>query len=499
MKVRKFFCAVLFALMLAVPSYGAGDTLIVANIYDAKSLDPIAITDMASAAVMYHVYDNLLAILPDATLEPRLALEWKQLNDTDYAFKLREGVKFHNGEPFTAEDVKFTFERAMGPGGSMVRSLVEDVAAVEVVDDYNVIIKLKKPSASFLMSLGHSYSCILDKKTVESAGQDYGMNPVGTGPFAFVEWKKGDSVRLKRFDDFWGEKPKIPNLIFRSVTEPSTRVIELESGAVDISYVIAQNDMARVEENPKLKLLRGPNTSITYMGMNYEKEPFTDVRVREAIASAIDAKGIYAAVWRGVGQVAAGPMPDSIKYYDKEQKVREQDIEKAKRLLAEAGVKDLKVELWTNERKERVDMATIIQSQLEEIGVTVDIKVLEWGAYLDGLTKKQHDLFMLGWNSSIPDPDYALGGVLLSNMKGTQNFAYFDDPKVDELLQKGRSTSDGPEREKIYIDVQRMVNELVPWVYLHNDEWVLAAQKYVQGFEVNPLGHHSLRKVYFQE
>ena len=490
--------AVLFFALTAAAAWAKGDVLTVANQYDAKSLDPIATTDMASGGVMRAIYDNLLEIKPDLTLEPRLAESWRQLNDLEYEFVLRKGVAFQNGEPFTADDVKFTFERAMGPAGNMVRSLVEDMESVTAVDDHKVVVKLKKPNATFLMSLGHTFALMLNRKAVESAGDDYGMNPVGTGPFRLEQWEKGSKVTLTRFDDFWGDKPAYRTLIFRAVTEPSSRTIELETAAVDISYYIAPNDIKRIEENPQLQLFRTGDTSVTYMGLNCAKPPFDDVRARKAIAHALDVTVVHNAAWRGVGSVPAGAMPPSIRYYDKEQKVRQQDKELAKKLMEEVGIKaGTKFQIWTNERKERVDMATIIQNQLEEYGITSEIKILEWGAYLDGLKKKEHDLFILGWNSSVPDPDYALGGVFLSNMIGTQNFAYFDNKEVDEMLYQGRQMVDGPEREALYVKVQRKLNDEYPWIYLHNDEWIIGAQKDVKDFGLNPLGYHSLRRVRF--
>ncbi len=494
--------AVLFlAFGLAIgPAWGKGDTLTVANQYDAKSLDPLATTDMASGGVMRTIYDNLLEINPDLSLEPRLAESWKQLNDLEYEFTLRRGVRFHNGEPFTANDVKFTFERAMGPAGNMVRSLAEDLESATVLDDHKVLVRLKKPNATFLMSMGHTFALMLNRKAVEEAGAEYGMHPVGTGPFRLTNWEKGSKVTLSRFEDFWGEKPAYGTLVFRTVTEPSSRTIELETDAVDISYYIAPNDIDRIRENSRLQLFRTGDTSITYMGMNCARAPFDDIRAREAIAFALDIPSVHKAAWRGVGSVPAGAMPPSIRYYDKEQKVRLQDVSRAKKLMEEAGIKPgTKFQIWTNERKERVDMATIIQHQLEEYGIQSEIKILEWGAYLDGLKKKEHDLFILGWNSSVPDPDYALGGVFLSNMIGTQNFAYFNNPEVDEMLYQGRQMKDGPEREALYIKVQRRINAEYPWIYLHNDEWIIGAQKYVKDFGLNPLGYHSLRRVRFEE
>lgn len=499
-KVSVFAVALVILGLLVGAASAAKDTLIVANQYDAKTLDPIATNDIATSTLCMHIYDNLIWQNDDGTIEPRLAESWEFLSDTEYKLNLRKGVKFHNGEELKADDVKFTLERAMSPLGAQISSYVEDIQSVEAPDDYTIIIKLKKPNTPFFSSLTHCYGSILNRKAVEAAGDNYGMQPVGTGPFKFDSWAKGDKVNLVRFDDFWGKKPPFEKLVFRSVVEPASRVIELESGAVDISYPIITNDIPRVKDNPKLALHRIVDNSITYMGFNTEKEPWSNPKVREAVSKALDTVGIQAAVWRGVGKAPIGPIPPNILYSDLTLPVHEQDVDAALAMLKEAGVKEgLKAQIWTNERKERIDMATIIQSQLAEVGIDAEIKVLEWGAYLDGLKKKEHDMFLLGWSTTIPDPDYALTGVLASNMRGATNYSYYSDKDTDDLLALGRQLKNGPEREETYKKVQKRIDSLAPWVYLHNDEQIAGAQKFVKGFTVSPKGYHSVRDVYFEE
>ncbi len=245
-------------------------------------------------------------------------------------------------------------------------------------------------------------------------------------------------------------------------------------------------------------LYRVPQTSVTYMGFNLSKKPFDDVRVRKAIDLALDTVGIQAAVYRGVGKVPTSLIPGAVKYsIDSELPKHEQDVEAAKKLLEEAGMKDLRMEIWTNERKERVDSATIIQAQLQEIGITSEIKVLEWGAYLSGLQEKKHDMFLLGWVSTVPDPNFAVSG-LLESTSGT-HFTFTNDAKLDEYLAKGRSTPDGEERANIYKELQLYINDLRPMVYLHNDESIAGAQKNVKGFEIRGNEVHSFRQAFIEE
>lgn len=479
------------------------DTLVVADQYDATTFDPVRHNDYPSSRACHQVYDTLIFLNDDGTFRPGLAEKWEFVSDTAYKMYLRKGVKFHNGEELKAEDVKFSLERATTEVGAHIKTYSQDLDNVEIVDDYTVILHLKKVNFPFFASLAHSWGSIVNKKEVEAQGENYGTpagTAVGTGPFKFVSWQKSDRYTLERFDDYWDEKAKFKTLVLRSIPEPTARTVGLETGEVDIAYPMINNDISRIEENEALVLQRKPLASTTYMGFNTTKKPFDDPRVRNAFSAALDTVGIQKAVFRGVGKTPRTLIPDGIKYsIDAELPAHARDVEAAKKLFAEAGVdpKGLKLEIWTNERKERVDMATIIQAQLKELGIDAEIKVLEWGAYIQGLQKKTHDLFLLGWGLSVPDPDYAVAG-LLETGAGT-NYTFFSDAKLDELLSKGRAMPDGPDREKAYRDMQLYINEQCPMILLHNDESLVGVQKSVKGFISSPFDVHTFATVYFEE
>ena len=479
------------------------DTLVVADQYDATTFDPVRHNDYPSSRACHQVYDTLIFLNDDGTFRPGLAEKWEFVSDTAYKMILRKGVKFHNGEELKAEDVKFSLERATTDLGAHIKTYSQDLDNVEIVDDYTVILHLKKVNFPFFASLAHSWGSIVNKKEVESQGENYGTpagTAIGTGPFKFVSWQKSDRYTLERFDDYWGDKVAFKTLVVRSIPEPTGRTVGLETGEVDIAYPMITNDISRIEENEGLVLQRKPLASTTYMGFNTTKKPFDDPRVRNAFSAALDTVGIQKAVFRGVGKTPRTLIPDGIKYsIDAELPAHARDIEAARKLFAEAGVdpKGLKLEIWTNERKERVDMATIIQAQLKELGIDAEIKVLEWGAYIQGLQKKTHDLFLLGWGLSVPDPDYAVAG-LLETGAGT-NYTFFSDAKLDELLSKGRAMPDGPDREKAYRDMQLYINEQCPMILLHNDESLVGVQKSVKGFISSPFDVHTFATVYFEE
>lgn len=496
--MRKLFAVLLFCIFLSLHGMAeAKDTLIVADQYDATTMDPIGHNDMPSARACSAIYDTLIFLNDDGKITPGLAVSWKVLSGTEYQINLRKGVKFHNGEVMKASDVRYSIMRATTDKGANIRTYSQNVKDVKVVDDHTVIIVLKTPDYSFFSSLSHTWGSIVNEKAVKAGGDNYGVKPIGTGPFKLVSWQKGNKYMLERFDDFWGAKAKVKRVEVRSVPEPTSRTIEIESGGVDVAFPIMTNDIKRITGNLKLTLYRKPQTNVTYMGFNMTKKPFNDIRVRKAIYAALDTTAIQKAVFRGVGHVPTSLIPIGIKYsISKDIPPHKRDVALARKLLAEAGVKNLKLKIWTNERKERVDMATIIQAQLQEIGIISEIQVLEWGAFLNGLQRKQHDLFIMGWVSSIPDPNFSVSGLLESN--SGSNYTFTADKKIDNLLEQGRKEQDGDKRRQIYKNIQDYINDFLPMIYLHNDESIVGAQKNIKGFDVRSNQNHSFRAAYFE-
>jgi peptide/nickel transport system substrate-binding protein len=255
--------------------------------------------------------------------------------------------------------------------------------------------------------------------------------------------------------------------------------------------------MKQVERNWNLVLYRKPKTSILYLGFNCAKKPFDDVRVRRAISAALDVEGIQAAIWNGVGETPRSLIPSAIRYsIDSELKPHVQDVELAKKLLAEAGVRNLKLEIWTSERRESIGVATIIQSQIREVGIAAEIRVLEPSAYLKGLKAKSHELYLRCWTPPVPDPNFAVSELLETG--ANSNYTFFSDKKLDELLNKGRSVPDGEERAAIYREIQLYINDQSPMIYLQSGESFIGARKYVKGIQASSGSAHSFREIYFE-
>lgn len=476
------------------------DTLVVANHRDAKSLDPHAASEEGTSNFCNAVYNKLLNFNPDTfELVPELAEKWELINPTTYRFYLRKGVKFHNGEEFKADDVKFTVERGLSSKGAAVRTYFVEVESAEVVDDYTVDIKLKQPSSVFLWCFVQAAGSMLNRKAVESAGEDF--IAVGTGPFKFVDWVKGDKLVMERFDDYYDGKPAFKNLIFRVIVEPATRLIELETGAVDLAYNIPPIDVKRLEANPNLAVHKRLLFSTFYVGFNFAKAPMDNPKVREAIYSALDTAGMQNAIYLGTGMLPYGPYTPYHKYFNKDLKQHVQDVEKSKKLLAELaeeGIKDLNLTIMTDESYDRIAMATMIQSQLQEVGIGVEVKVAEFGAFFDGMKANKHDMFCLTWASSY-EPDISLYGNFHSKMIGSTNSSNVNDPEMDRLLDEGRRTPDGPERETIYLALQEKINAMKPWIYIVHPDLFMGAQKDVKGFIMRPIPNHYVHKIYFED
>ncbi|WP_053956424.1 glutathione ABC transporter substrate-binding protein [Inediibacterium massiliense] len=476
------------------------DVLVVGQGADAVSLDPHATNDQPSSRIAKQIYETLVTQDENMELQPALADSWESIDDLTFEFKLKKGVKFHNGEAFTANDVKFTLLRGLDSPhiGHIIGSI--DPNGIQIIDDYTIRISTKEPFAPLLAHLAHTATAILNEKAVNEFGDDYGQHPIGTGPYKFDKWINGDKVELVRFEDYHGEAPAIQRVIFRNIPENTNRTIELETGGIDIAYEIPPTDVSRVEDNPDLILQRNMNLSTTYLGFNCNKEHFKDVRVRQAINYAVDMEAIVKSVYKGVGAPSKGPLGPNVWASNQKLKPYEFNVEKAKKLMTEAGYPDgFKTSIWTNDNQQRMDVAEIVQNQLKAINIDAEVKVVEWGAFLDGTTAGEHDMFILGWVTVTGDPDYGLYPLFHSSQHGAGgNRCFYSNSKVDELLDKGRTSVDPAVREKAYMEVQQIIRDEAPWVFTWLGEDLAGVRSNVKGFKQHPAGHHKVYTVNFE-
>lgn len=477
------------------------ETLTVAVSADATSLDPISYNDIYSENVMKQIYNKLMEQDEEGELVPGLAESIEQPDPQTFVVHLREGIQFSNGNPLTAEDVVYSLTRlTTSPKYAYIYDKI-DTDSFETPDDYTVSFRLKSPDGSFLMALSHPAASIVDKETVEAAGDGYAKAPVGTGPFKLESWKELDNITLTKNDTYYGDAPAFNKMVLKVIAEPNNRLIELESGQVDVAYEIAPNDIAKVEENDALTLYRKLDNSVHFLGMNVENGPFANPKAREALSHAMNLQEMVDSVYMGVGKVATSTVNPNFPYSIADtMKAPEYNAEEAKKLFEEAGVAPgTTFKIYTNDNQQRQDMATILQAKLQEIGYDATITTLEWGAYVEALSHKEHDIFFMSWSPSVVDPHYALYGPFHSKNKGVgPNYMFYGNPTLDELLDRGIAMENGPARQGVYKDAQELLGKELPWIPVAYGEQVFAAQKYVKNLTPSASSSQTLYKITFE-
>lgn len=472
------------------------DTLIIGQGADARSLDPHETNDQPSSRVMKQIYDTLFIRTEDMQLVSGLAESWQRVDELTIKIKLRKGVKFHNGEELTSKDVKFTLERMLK--SDKVSHIIKIIDTIDIIDNYNLVIKTKEPFGPLLTHLSHTASSILNEKAIKELGESYGQHPIGTGPYKFKNWDKGDKIELESFDNYYRGKSDVKNIIFRNIPNGLDRAEALQNGEAQIAYSIDQADKNRIEKDQNLKILEGPSLEMIYLGFNMEKRPFYNKSIRQAINYAINVDEIIDGVLRGVAQKANSPIGPRVFGYNYNIKPYEYNPELARKMLKEAGYEaGFDTKLVISDNPERKKVAEMIRDQLRQVGITVNIEVADWSTYLDKTAKGEHEMFISGWLSVTGDADYGLYGMYHSTDKGgeTGNRFFYKNKLVDQLLKEGRKYMDPEKREATYKRLQKIIVEDAVGVLLYYPTQNVALYEYIEGFELHPTGDHSLYNV----
>lgn len=489
-----------------------GGDLVIAVLSDASSLDPAGSNDVPSSVVQANIFETLVKRDEDNNIIPGLAEEWEAIDDTTYEFTLRQGVKFHNGEEFTAEAVKASLDRIRDPKVASPRYfLFEMIKDIEVVDEYTVRITTDYPFAPLLAHLSHNGGGIISPKSIEAdyAAMDSGQKagsiiseaPVGTGYFKFVSWTPGDEIKLEKNDEYWGDKVHVDTVAFKVSSESATRNADLERGFVHIADPVQPIEVAGINNSEYGSVNQKASSSLSYIGFNTEKAPFDDVRVRQAISMMANKTNIIDGIYEGFGIPAKGPLSPGIFGYNEDAQPLEYNPEEAKKLLAEAGYADgFKTTIWTNDNPQRIDMAVLLQAGLKELNIDVVIEQMEFGTYLEKTANGEHDMYILGWSNPTGDADYGMYALYHSSQKGNAgNRSFYENPEVDKLLDEGRRQTDPDERIKIYNKIQEYLIEDAPMVYIHHQEYLTGVSKNITGFSIDTSGIYQLQDVQFVE
>ncbi len=467
----------------------AGGTLTIGQDFGPQSLDPGATTAWASTNVEELIYTGLMRWTPAMEIEPDLATEVETPDDTTYIFHLREGVTFHNGAPFSAEDVKYTFDRILDEANaSPHRPVFSSITSVDVVDPQTVSFSLAEPFAPFLRYLATiPYGAIVPN----GAREELANEPVGTGPFAFVEHQLDQAVRLKRHEGYYEEGlPYVDEVVFQLLGDDTSIAAAIQSGSVDISWLknpIIAKSLA--DSTPGLESTPGVSSRYLPIRFNVSEAPFDDVRVRRAMSLALDRQVLVDTVLGGYGAVGTFLPPSQLAGYEgdgSDLPYYTRDVEGAKALLAEAGYETLDIPEFKIVAANQLDVqcAQLMQAQWAEAGINVEINPMEVGALLEEWSAGNFQMASVGtvWT---PDPNQEV--VPFQSDSAMAQGLGLADPDLDALILEGRATADEAERVAIYEQIQELVLDqaymLVPYVYPLR--WELIWEQ-VEGYEVMP-------------
>lgn len=448
-------------------------TLTIGLPQDVKTMDLYAFNDHVSWMAINNMYNTLYKRNTRGDVVPDLAESYKNIDDTTWEFVLKEGVKFHNGDELTAEDVKFSLERAATDETLLENSAYKSITEVKVVDPHTVQIITAEPNPLLLGVVARTSAAIYPKKYIDEKGIEYfNEHPVGTGPFKFVEWQRGSHVTFEPFEDYYEGAVKDWNkLVFRILPEASTRVGELLTGGVDIIPGVASNDWERIESNENTKLVSSVTNRVAHMVPKATPgSPMADPRVREAVELAIDKNLIIEKLFGGEGtpvrtRITPGNFGANEKLFD----VALYDVDRAKKLLAEAGYKDgleLTIQSSSGRYNRDKEVAEMVGAMLENVGIKVNMEFPEWNTYLElRRANKVADLHMLWFGNSYFDA-HIMTSEHITGTRNMENLGY-DNPELLDILNKAKSNMNQEERAELYQQAQEIEAEERMRIYLY--------------------------------
>ena len=476
---------------------------------DPTTLDPAFIVDASGGSIAAKLYDGLVGFDQAANIVPGLARSWEISPDGRvYTFHVRRDVKFSNGRMLTADDFKYSFERVLDPAVKSPRTWLFDriagakdfmagkareVSGIRVLDGYTLEITLDAPFGPFLGLLAMPGAYVVPKEEVAKWGKDFSDHPTGTGPYTLKEWAHGSAVTLAANPAHFAGPPSLSGICYRVIPEELTAVAEFERGNLDVISVPAP-EYRRYTESPKWKglLLSQVGMNTYYLGMNCERGPLKDPRVRRAVSSAIARARILSTIYEGRGVLAYGPVPRSLltlppccaEPYP-------YNPESARRLLKEAGYPSgFAMKIYIGADQETLDMVEVVQQYLKAVGIEASIVQLEWSAFKQATNDGEADAFWLSWQADYPDPENFLYPVFYSqNVGSAGNRARFKDGEFDALITKAQSEPDPDRRDRLYREAQARVVEMAPWVFFWHKKDVLVRQPWVEGYMLYPINN----------
>ena len=468
--------------------------LVVAQGGDISKFDPHFSTSSNDIRVSFNVFDNLVSRHPDSKLHPGLATEWKREGQTQWTFKIRQGVKWHNGDPFTAADAKFSLERTWDPKiATRVSTVFTTIDRIEAPDAATLIVHTKKPDPLLPARLAFYGGQIVPQKYVEKVGgEEFNAKPVGTGPVRFVSWTKDDKLVLEANPDYWGGRIEVDRVVVRSIPETAPRIASLLKGEVDVITQLPPDQEERVRGNASTKVAGALYAGLYVLAVNSKRPPLDNPLVKQALSLAVDRQAIVKELWRGRGIVPSGPIARGDNHFDAKLPPLAYNPGEARERLRKGGYKgeEIVIETTVGYTANDKPMAEAIQGMWRDVGVNAKVEVLEYSVR----AQKNRDKSFKGlwWSdptSTLGDPDGMMWRLLSPG--GPQD--YWRHPRFDELGEAARFSVDEKFRAEAYREMTKIFLEHLPWVPVIQPYEDYGLQKYVE-WTPNPNQQFEIRR-----
>jgi len=461
-------------------------------------LDPRVAIDAQSERIDELIFDALLTRDEHLSVQPGLAEKWEIPDPQTYIFHLHRGVRFHDGQPLTSRDVKWTFDSMLqGKIRSTKTSAYRYVDRIDTPDDFTVVFRLKEPYAALLWILSEGAIGIVPYGTLAEMTR----KPIGSGPFKFVSAEADKEVILERNDNYWGPKARLSRVRLAVVPDPTTRALELRKGSADLAInAFAADTVVALESQPNLQIERAPGTILSYMGFNTRDPVLGDVRVRQAIACAIDRRPLLQYIWRGFARPASSVLPIQSWAYDPAATGFAYDPEKARQILDAAGYRSqngvrFHLTMKTSTEESTRLLAAVLQQQLRDVGIALDIRTFEFATFLADVTTGSFQVYSLRWIGGNEDPDIFDTAFHSRNFPPAgRNRGFYSNPRLDVLIDQARRETDQNVRKRLYAQVQEILARDVPYVDLWYFDNVLVHTRRVQNVALNPSGNYDFLK-----
>src|SRR5437870_7934356 len=488
--------------VLAADPPKRGGTLRFGFYIEAATMDPHFSGSKIDRQVYHNIYEPLVTLDVKLGIKPGLAESWQQPDPKTVVFKLRRGVKFHDGTDFNAEAARFNFNRMKTEPKSVRKGEVASIDSVDVVDASTIKINLKRPDVALLATLTDRAGMMVSPKVIQERGSELERNAkgAGTGPFEFVEWIKDDHLIIKRNESYWNKQggPYLDRIRYRPIPDDTVKLQSLQSGEIDVIDYVQPRDVAAVKADRNVSVLDVPSLAAFAYQLNQTRPPFNSKPLRQAVAYALDLEQIVKGVWLNVGVPANGPVPPTSWAYDKSIPYIKRDLAKAKAKLAEGGKPTgFPFTITTANIPINVQEAEVIQAQLSEAGMQVKIKLVDAATQLSDGNSKNFDMISYQW-SGRPDPDGNIYQFFKTTPGMSLNWSGISNPQIDALLDKTREASSREERKKLYGELTRILQDELPMVYIVHPIEPKAFSLRVQGYEPIPDGMMRFRTVWLK-